>query len=99
MRKQKRATAKFARPNSSSLVKGKAQSKRVYQSLHTPPQPLIVRAKASAATARKLIATSQGPASITLATTLECSDYAPDVMVVPCKSRSIQIKCGVTLVP
>lgn len=62
-------------------------------------QHLPVRGFASASTARKLIASSQSPAAPTLAATIECSDYDSSITVVPCRSKSIQIRCGVTLVP
>ena len=62
-------------------------------------QHIALRGQASARTARKLIANAQGPAAITLTTTVECSAYADHIAVVPCRSKSVQIKCGVTLVP
>jgi hypothetical protein len=62
-------------------------------------QHLPVRGQASVSTARKLRAHAQGPAQVTLTTTVECNDYADSVTVVPCRSKSVQIKCGVTLVP
>lgn len=62
-------------------------------------QHMPVRGKASAATARKLIAASQGPAQIYLERTVECEDYAPSITVVPCRSKQAQMKCGVVLVP
>jgi hypothetical protein len=62
-------------------------------------QHLPVRGKAGAATARKLIAASQGPSRITLAATEECAAYADHITVVPCRSKQLQVKCGVTLVP
>jgi hypothetical protein len=62
-------------------------------------QHLPVRGKASAATARKLIAASQSPAAPTLAATIECSDYDASITVVPCRSKQLQVKCGVALIP
>ncbi len=62
-------------------------------------QHLKVSGKASVTTARKLIAAAQSPATITLASTVECNDYDRSITVVPCQSKRLQVKCGVTLVP
>jgi hypothetical protein len=61
-------------------------------------QHLPVRGFASASTARKLIAASQSPAAPPLAATVVCEDYDSAITVVPCRSKSVQIKCGVPLV-
>lgn len=59
-------------------------------------QHMPVRGTASAATARKLNA-SRTIAPHVIASTVECSDYAADVQVVACRSKSAQVKCGVSL--
>ena len=60
-------------------------------------QHIATRGKASAATARLLIANAQQPAPHVIAATIECSDYATDVSVVACRSKSKQTQCGVQL--
>jgi len=60
-------------------------------------QHIATRGKASAATARLLIANAQQPAPHVVAATIECGDYATDTAVVACRSKSAQVKCGVAL--
>lgn len=73
--------------------------REVYQMYQHTRQHMPVRGKASASTARKLIAASQGPAQIILDRTEECDDYDRSIMVVPCRSKILQNKCSVILAP
>ena len=65
-------------------------------SLQHTRQYLPVRGKASASTARKLNA-MRIIAPHVIATTIECGDYATDIAVVACRSKSAQVKCGVAV--
>ncbi len=62
-------------------------------------QPIYRSGAQQRAMARRLIAGAQQPAPHVLAATLECSDYDRSVTVVACKSRKLQQRAGVALVP
>jgi hypothetical protein len=62
-------------------------------------QPVYRTGPRNRSLARNLIAGAQQPAAHVLKATEECSDYDASVTVVACKSKSVQIKCGVALVP
>jgi hypothetical protein len=59
-------------------------------------QHIATKGFASAATARKLIA-SQTIAPHVIAATVECNDYAKEITVVACRAIRHQVKCGVEL--
>jgi len=60
-------------------------------------QHIATKDVASAATARLLIANAQQPAPHVIAATIECGDYATDIAVVACRSKTHQMKCGIQL--
>lgn len=62
-------------------------------------QPVYRTGTRSNALARRLVACAQQVAPHIALATLECETYAESVTVVPCRSKAVQVKCGVTLVP
>lgn len=62
-------------------------------------QPIHRKGSRQRNQARNLIAGAQQPAPYVIAATEECDAYPLDVTVVPCKSRKLQQRAGVTLVP
>lgn len=62
-------------------------------------QPIFKTGPRGTNQARRLMASATQPAMPTIAATIECSDYADTITVVPCTSKINQEKCGVVLIP